>query len=263
MTSLFSKPVVMLGAILSVGILTTGCASKKYVNQQVSPVDQRVSDVARQTDEHGQSIENLDAKVDNSVSRLDENIRTAQRIGEDANRLAQTAGDTANSALGATRENQQAISGLETRLGSVHNFRLHSTESVHFGFDRHELNDEAMARLATLMDKVRNQAVFVVEVQGYTDKTGSNTYNLALSEKRADAVVRYLNTTHNVPLRSIHKLGVGSEDPVADNATRDGREQNRRVEVRVFVPENSGGPIVSSGPQNTGRVQTTAASYKE
>lgn len=260
MTSFFSKPILMLGAVLAVGVLTQGCASKKYVNQQVSPVDQRVSEVARQTDEHGRAIETLDTKVDTSVNRLDENIRTAQRIGEDATRLAQTAGETANVAHGATQENQRAISSLETKLGSVHNFELHATESVMFGFDRHELGDEAKAKLNEMMAKVKTNPIFVIEVQGYTDQTGARAYNLALSEKRADAVVRYLTTTYDVPLRSIHKLGVGSEDPIADNSTRDGREQNRRVEVRVFIPELGNGPIVSSTGTGTEQVRTTAAS---
>jgi OOP family OmpA-OmpF porin len=258
MFTLSAKPVLLLASVLAAGVLTQGCATKKYVNQQVSPVDQRVTELARQSDEQGRSIGELDSKVDTSVSRLDENIRTAQRIAEDATRMAQDAGETANSAVAASKENQTRLASLETKLGSVHNFELNATESVVFGFDRHELNDEAKAKLNDLMTKVKAHPVFVVEVQGYTDKTGTSAYNLALSEKRADAVVRYLTTTYNIPLRNIHKLGVGSEDPVGDNATRDGRKQNRRVEVRVFTPELTAGPMVSS---ENGKVRTTAASY--
>lgn len=261
MNTLISKPAVVLGAVLAIGVFTQGCATKKYVNQQVSPVDQRVTDVARQTDAHGKAIDDLDSKVDTSVSRLDENIRTAQRIAEDATRMAQSAGDTANTAWGATQENQKAITTLENQLGSVHQFQLHATESVLFAVNKHELDDEAKARLNELMAKVKQNPVFVVEVQGYTDRTGPRAYNLSLSEKRAESVVRYLTTTYNVPLRSIHKLGVGSEDPVADNATREGRQQNRRVEVRVFVPELNAPPAVSNRQQTTGQVRTAAATY--
>lgn len=258
MFTLSAKPVLLVATILAAGVFTQGCATKKYVNQQVSPVDQRVTELARQSDEQGKSIEGLDSKVDTSVSRLDENIRTAQRIAEDATRMAQDAGETANAAVGASKENQTRLASLETKLGSVHNYELNTTESVVFGFDRHDLNDEAKAKLNELMTKVKGNPVYVVEVQGYTDKTGANTYNLALSEKRADAVVRYLTSTYNVPLRNIHKLGIGSEDPVGDNATRDGRKQNRRVEVRVFTPELNAAPVMSS---ETGKVRTTAASY--
>ncbi len=261
MISLFSKPVVILGAVLAVGVFTQGCATKKYVNQTVSPVDQRVTDVARQTDAHGKAIEDLDSKVDTSVNRLDENIRTAQRIAEDATRMAQGAGDTANTAWGATQENQRTISTLENRLGNVHQFQLHTTESVQFAVNKHELDDEAKARLNELMAKVKSTPIFVIEVQGFTDRTGPRAYNLSLSEKRAEAVVRYLTTTYDVPLRNIHKLGVGSEDPVADNSTREGRQQNRRVEVRVFVPEIATVPAISSRNESASQVKTAAATY--
>lgn len=261
MNTLFPKSAIVLGAVLALGVFTQGCATKKYVNQQVSPVDQRVTDVARQTDAHGKAIEDLDSKMDTSVSRLDENIRTAQRIAEDATRMAQGAGDTANTAYGAAQENQRSIVTLENKLGSVHQFQLQATESVQFAVNRHELDDEAKARLNEFMTKVKSNPVFVVEVQGYTDRTGPRAYNLSLSEKRAEAVVRYLTTTYNVPLRNIHKLGVGSEDPVADNSTREGRQQNRRVEVRVFVPELQAPATVSTRQQSANQVKTAAATY--
>ena len=53
-------------------------------------------------------------------------------------------------------------------------------------------------------------------------------------ERRAQAVVRYLTLEHDVPLYRIHVMGFGSESPVADNKSRDGRQQNRRVEVSVY-----------------------------
>ncbi len=261
MNTKFSKPVVVFGAVLALGVLTQGCATKKYVNQTVSPVDQRVTEVARQTDAHGKAIEDLDSKTEASVSRLDENIRTAQRIAEDATRMAQGAGDTANTAWGATQENQKTIAVLENRLGNVHQFQLHATESVRFAVNRHELDDEAKATLSELMGKTKPMPVFVVEVQGYTDPTGPRAYNLSLSEKRAEAVVRHLTTTYNVPLRNIHKLGVGSEDPVADNSTREGRQQNRRVEIRVYIPEVNPAPAVSDRRENANTVKTSAANY--
>lgn len=261
MSFLSFKPMMLLGTVLAAGVFTQGCATKNYVKQQVSPVDQRVGEVARQSDEQGKALEGLDSKVDTSVSRLDENVRTAQRIAEDATRMAQTAGDSANSAMTASRENSAKITTLEDKLGNVHNFTLNSRESVVFAFDSHSLNDEAKATLNEMMNKVKASPVYVVEVQGYTDKTGTSAYNLALSEKRADAVVRYLTSTYSVPLRSVHKLGVGSEDPIGDNATRDGRKQNRRVEVRVFTPELDGATALSSSPNQDNKARTTAASY--
>jgi outer membrane protein OmpA-like peptidoglycan-associated protein len=76
---------------------------------------------------------------------------------------------------------------------------------------------------------------YVVELQGFTDSTGSKNTNLELSRKRADAVVRYLTTKHNIALHRVYVAGYGHENSVADNKTRDGRKQNRRVDMKVFL----------------------------
>ena len=64
----------------------------------------------------------------------------------------------------------------------------------------------------------------------------STPYNLALSQRRADAVVRHLTENDKVPLIWIRYLGYGEEMPAADNTSRDGRQQNRRVVVTVLAP---------------------------
>jgi OmpA-OmpF porin, OOP family len=83
-------------------------------------------------------------------------------------------------------------------------------------------------------------------VQGFTDRTGSATYNETLSEARAQAVARYLTNQSQVPIRSISMLGSGYALPVADDKTRDGRKMNRRVEVRLWVPGNQATKTASS-----------------
>ena len=77
---------------------------------------------------------------------------------------------------------------------------------------------------------------YVIEVAGFTDATGSVEKNRALSEKRADSVVRYLQENHDIPLRRmITPFGYGETRFVSDNDTQEGREQNRRVEVKILV----------------------------
>src|SRR6185437_14554452 len=82
---------------------------------------------------------------------------------------------------------------------------------------------------------------YMIEIQGFTDKTGSANTNVTLSGERADSVARYLVNEHKVPLHAISMLGSGYALPVADDKTREGRKQNRRVEVRLFVPETGSG----------------------
>jgi OOP family OmpA-OmpF porin len=86
-------------------------------------------------------------------------------------------------------------------------------------------------------------------VQGFTDKTGGAEYNAALSERRAEAVARYLTTEHKIPVRSISMLGEGYAAPVADDKTRDGRKMNRRVEVRLWVPDSAAKSVAANAGQ--------------
>ena len=87
---------------------------------------------------------------------------------------------------------------------------------------------------------------YVIEVQGFTDKTGSSDVNLALSRQRADEVVRYLTMQHKIPLFRIYQLGSGEMAPVADDKTRDGRKQNRRVEIKVYSADSDGKRVTAS-----------------
>ena len=85
---------------------------------------------------------------------------------------------------------------------------------------------------------------------GFADSTGNTARNRALSQRRADAVISYLVENHQIPLRRIvTPYGFGESNPVADNKTREGRAENRRVEVKVLV--NKGltqpGPVMKSG----------------
>jgi outer membrane protein OmpA-like peptidoglycan-associated protein len=85
--------------------------------------------------------------------------------------------------------------------------------------------DEAAAVLAKNPD-------VKVEVQGYTDSTGSADYNLGLSQRRAEAVERYLEGK-GVDVNQISAKGYGKANPVAPNDTKEGRAKNRRVEFRA------------------------------
>jgi outer membrane protein OmpA-like peptidoglycan-associated protein len=100
-------------------------------------------------------------------------------------------------------------------------------------------------------------------VQGFTDATGSKNTNIALAQKRADEVVRYLTVNHNIPLRKIHVLGVGEENFVADNKTREGRKQNRRVEIKVFALDLGGTRAANDAASQATTPTTTPTSTQQ
>jgi outer membrane protein OmpA-like peptidoglycan-associated protein len=87
-----------------------------------------------------------------------------------------------------------------------------------------------------MAQKAASTKGYVIEVAGYTDTTGSIEKNRMLSQRRADAVVRYLAENHDIPLRRmITPFGYGEIHAAADNSTSEGRAQNRRVEVKILV----------------------------
>ncbi len=103
---------------------------------------------------------------------------------------------------------------------------------TYFDFDKSTLKSEGKRRLDNLSARIRELDLEVIVATGHTDWTGSDAYNQRLSERRALAVKRYL-VQKGVPGDRIFTEGKGEKQPVASNATRAGRAQNRRVEVEL------------------------------
>jgi outer membrane protein OmpA-like peptidoglycan-associated protein len=98
-----------------------------------------------------------------------------------------------------------------------------------------------------------NAKGYVLEVSGYADSRGSVNLNRALSQRRADAVIRYLVENHQIPLRRIiTPYGYGELNPVAAYDTREGREQNRRVEIKLLVNKGLTSPTPTMNPGTSG-----------
>jgi outer membrane protein OmpA-like peptidoglycan-associated protein len=234
-------------ALLSVVALTffTGaCATKKHVREQIAPVQQQVSDVQKTTQDHTASIGDLDRNVARVNEAAMEADKKAAAAAQSAERAQQSASQAQSAADNATTLAQQSITragDLERRLNSLDNFQLVTTEKVYFGLNRSELTKEEREKLDQAVQSIQNMKNFVIEIAGYTDRTGSRAANLELSRRRANAVVRYLTVQHNIPLRKIHDIGAGSEFPDADNSTRAARKENRRVDIRIYSLDGEAG----------------------
>jgi len=121
------------------------------------------------------------------------------------------------------------------RISALDDYTAIDTATVTFAVNKAILTAEAKAALDAVAIKAASMKGYAFEITGYTDTTGNVARNHALSEQRANAVVRYLADTHNVPLRRIvTPLGYGQARPTADNTTPEGRAQNRRVEVKLM-----------------------------
>jgi outer membrane protein OmpA-like peptidoglycan-associated protein len=239
------KASAALGTVLLLGFGTTGCATKKYARGVVAPVESRVSVNEKKTADHASAI----GELENGLSRTDEKAMEADRkavaAGQDAAKANQAAADAAKSAADARQVADNGMSRIGEVVENFDNYKLVTTEKVLFPFAKSTLTKEAQDQLDAAVGSITSAKNYVLEVQGFTDKTGSANTNIVLSQKRADEVVRYLTTKHQVPLRKIHVLGLGEDEPTADNATRDGRKQNRRVEMKVFALDLGSNPAKS------------------
>jgi outer membrane protein OmpA-like peptidoglycan-associated protein len=240
------RPAAFLGAA-AIMLIGTGCATKKHVREVVAPVETRVGAVEKKTTDQASAI----GEIENNVSRVDERAMDADKkavaagqAAAQAQQRADSAQSRAEAAAGSADKANQVAESTRARIGSlvenIDNYKLVSTESVLFGLNKHELTDEAKQQLDAAVQKIQGSKNFVLEIQGFTDATGAANTNLALSQRRADSVVRYLTMQHNVPLRKINVLGLGEADPNADNKTREGRKQARRVEIKVFALDLAG-----------------------
>jgi outer membrane protein OmpA-like peptidoglycan-associated protein len=237
----------LLGVLTVLSLATIGCATKKHVREAIAPVQNQVNQtqsqvttLQKQTDENKQSIGDLDRQVATADEKAVEAGKRAAEAAESAAKANSAALEAAQRADAANNAVQQTNQKLDTSLNNLDNYKLATTLQVHFGINRSILAKDEREKLDAAVGKFGEMKNFVVEVEGYADRTGSPVANRELSQKRADAVVHYLAVEHNVPLRSIRVLGVGSDFPDADNKTRAARKENRRVDVKIYSLDLSG-----------------------
>lgn len=152
------------------------------------------------------------------------------------------AGTAVGTAIGYTLEQQedelrQDLSGsgaVITNLGD----RLVVTlpEAITFDVDSSVVKGSLMGPLQALANNINDYPGTAIQVVGHTDSTASDSYNQALSERRANAVATILRQD-GVPSTRLQVLGMGESAPIASNDTESGRQQNRRVEINI-IPVN-------------------------
>lgn len=242
----------MMAIGLGLSLVGTGCATKKYVAKTIAPVEQRVGGTETKNAEQdktlssqGAQIEGLDRDLSRTKEKLNDTDAKATQAGDAAKMADQKAGAAQQSADGAKQAAdgartfaEQGIDHLGRTVDSMNKFQMAKAESVLFPFNQDTLTADAKTQLDELGNQAKGMNRYAIEVQGFTDKSGAATYNEMLSERRAQAVARYLANQYQIPVRTISVLGSGYAAPVADDKSRDGRKMNRRVEVRLWVPES-------------------------
>jgi outer membrane protein OmpA-like peptidoglycan-associated protein len=230
-----------MGVFILAGVLVlSGCASRKYVRLQTQALEPAIQEASNAAKENAERIDAVDRRAQQGITAAgaaDQKATAAQTAANTANQAAQAADRKADTANQGVQTANNRITTLENRVNNINfndAYNESSKETVTFALNSSALNAQAKSALDKIGSDVSGQrSGYLLELQGFTDSTGSEQYNVGLSQRRAEAVQRYL-VSKNVPLYRISIVGLGKDNPVADNKTSAGRAQNRRVEVRVM-----------------------------
>ena len=247
-----SRQFTILGVCALSGMLiVSGCATKKYVREQTGAVDTKLTgvsgkltEVESRTRENSERIDGVDKRAQQGISdaatartaatTADTKATQAQTTATAAQTTATSAQQTATTANQGVAAANTRITTVENRINNLDRYTAGPTQAVTFRVNSSTLDNAAKSTLDGVASQVSSlQSGFMVEIQGFASSEGDESYNVTLSERRAEAVQRYL-VSKGVPLFRVSIVGLGTDKPVGDNKTRSGREQNRRVEVRVL-----------------------------
>ena len=206
--------------------------------------------VARAVESRAAPLEDRATTTETKLSQVEQN---AQRLSGQLDELAAVANTAKGGAKAAQETADAAVRGVNAtndRISALDDYEPQTVAAVNFKTGSAILSRDAKATLDDVATKALNAKGYVLEVSGFTDTTGSVARNRALSQRRADTVIRYLIENHKIPLRRIvTPYGYGETNPIAENTSRDGRAQNRRVEVKLLVNKGllQSAPAMSTG----------------
>lgn len=201
----------------------------RTMDTRVVPVEDDLKETQMRLEESEQNSRRLSGQV-RELSEVSNSARTgAQKAQESADRAMSAANNAKVFA-------EEGVAATNERISALDEYRVKSTVAVLFAAGSSDLSEEAKSDLQALAGQLENEKGYLVEVAGFASSDGSAEYNRILSQRRADTVIRHMAETYGIPIRRfITPMGYGESQPVGDNQTHTGRQQNRRVEVRILA----------------------------
>jgi outer membrane protein OmpA-like peptidoglycan-associated protein len=213
------------------------------MDTRVVPVENRLSATQTRLNETEQNAQRLSGQVQ-ELSAVSNAARGGAKAAQETADGAMVASNNAQSSAEKAKAGVQAAN---ERIASLDDYDIKQSTTVHFRVNSATLSKDDMAELEKLAEATKNEKGYVIEVAGFASADGDLSYNRRLSQKRADAVIQYMAENYSIPLRRfVTPMGLGESQPVADNHTRSGRKENRRVEVRVLISKGIAAPAQTS-----------------
>jgi len=201
--------------LVVLSVAASGCASKKYVSHEVGEVNQKVENLSGEVEKTQQRVKSSEVRIDAVDKQSQSGIAEAK--------------GSASAAMSKAQDAERAAKGKLLYTVTL------SNDKATFPLNRAEVSDDAKKMVDEAIAPIvaENKGVFF-EIEGHTDGTGEPAYNEKLGEERAMAVRAYLHDQHNIALSRMEVISYGETKPVADNKSKDGRAQNRRVVIKVL-----------------------------
>lgn len=224
----------------------------RSVDTRVRPVEARTGVVESRATE----LEGRADQLQTRATDLEKRSATIETKQQDTDQQVVAVKQTAGQASESAQKANAGVANLGDRVTNLDDYEAKTTATILFALNSSRLTEKAKSDLDTLIGPLGSERGYMVEVAGFADTTGSAELNQTLSEKRAAAVVRYLQEEGNVPLRRIFApAGLGTSHAAADNKSREGRQQNRRVEVRILMNRGLNGGVSTAQNQGTSSAQ--------
>ena len=240
------RAMVFLTLCCATAALVSGCATKKFVREQVGATEGRLGQrvetqesalrtqegALKQTTERAgataQALETANQRlqgVDSRVTEVDSRVTEVSALAKEAKRDAGAAGE--------------AIRAADQRFANRNKLAALETKSVYFDFAKADVRDEGMAELEEIAKALKADPNAVVELQGFADPRGSDVYNYRLTRERVESVIRYLVQKHGIELRRIYAVGMGKAPQEAGTkADREALSKARRVDIVLLAPQS-------------------------
>jgi outer membrane protein OmpA-like peptidoglycan-associated protein len=203
--------------------ICSGClATQDWVNEQLFPINKRVSENEAATTKVDGRVTNVEGKVANVDAKVD---TMAKQIADLEGRVSQ-----------ANAKADRALESLQ-RLRPERKMVLNFSGGPHFATNSIQFSDQARKDIDSFLSDFKGEADasnLVLVVAGHTDNLGGERYNYELSKRRAESIAAYVTTAGKIDPTRIMVVGYGEGAPVADNQTDAGRAKNRRVEILVY-----------------------------
>jgi outer membrane protein OmpA-like peptidoglycan-associated protein len=210
--------------------------ASRQIDARVSPLEGRQSSLEGKEGQLEGRTGTLEGRAGQIESRQGDLEKSEQQTQAQVGQVKSTA-DQAN----------QGVTDVNGRVTNLDNYQPKETATVYFRSGSATLSPDAKKDLDDLAQKAVNEKGYLVEIAGFADTTGNAAFNQELSQRRADAVIHYLEESGNIPiLRILTPSGLGTSHEAADNKTGAGRKLNRRVEVKVLVNQGLVGGTASA-----------------